>query len=167
MKLRAKIDEREVDVQLEGDGQIYVCRIDQREYKLILIEGTTNGFTFINEGRVLDFQVSRTGSADEFEVRLGDASFEVSVFDPKRLRGRDVSHQHDGGIIEITTAMPGKVVKVSVAEGDEVAQGQGLVVVEAMKMQNEIKAPRAGKVKRISCNEGATVNAGDVLATIE
>jgi biotin carboxyl carrier protein len=63
--------------------------------------------------------------------------------------------------------MPGKVVRVLVAPGDEVAAGQGLLVVEAMKMQNELKAVRPGRVETISAREGATVSAGEVLATIE
>jgi biotin carboxyl carrier protein len=62
--------------------------------------------------------------------------------------------------------MPGKVVRVLVAVGDEVAAGQGLLVVEAMKMQNEMKAPRPGKVLSLSAAEGSTVTAGEVLATI-
>ena len=68
---------------------------------------------------------------------------------------------------KIVAAMPGKVVRVLVAAGDEVAAGQGIVVVEAMKMQNEMKAPRAGKVVSLTAAAGATVKAGDVLASIE
>jgi biotin carboxyl carrier protein len=63
--------------------------------------------------------------------------------------------------------MPGKVVRVLVTVGDAVEPGQGIVVVEAMKMQNELKAPRAGKVTGIAAKVGATVTAGEVLATIE
>ena len=63
--------------------------------------------------------------------------------------------------------MPGKVIRVLAAPGDEVAAGQGIVVVEAMKMQNELKSTRKGKVLRIAVNEGATVGAGELLATIE
>jgi len=63
--------------------------------------------------------------------------------------------------------MPGKVVRVLVAPGDSVEAGQGIAVVEAMKMQNEMKAARAGKVLSVPAKEGATVAAGEVLATIE
>ena len=63
--------------------------------------------------------------------------------------------------------MPGKVVRVLVAPGDQVEAGQGLVVVEAMKMQNEMKASLAGRVATVPAREGATVAAGEVLATIE
>ncbi|HSB13592.1 MAG TPA: acetyl-CoA carboxylase biotin carboxyl carrier protein subunit, partial [Bryobacteraceae bacterium] len=63
--------------------------------------------------------------------------------------------------------MPGKVVRVLAAEGDLVEAGQGLLVVEAMKMQNEVKAPKAGRVAALAAREGGTVAAGDVLAVIE
>jgi biotin carboxyl carrier protein len=63
--------------------------------------------------------------------------------------------------------MPGKIVRVIAHEGDEVEAGQGLLVVEAMKMQNEIKAPKKGKVTKIAAKEGATVNAGDLLVIVE
>jgi biotin carboxyl carrier protein len=63
--------------------------------------------------------------------------------------------------------MPGKVVRVLIAPGDSVETGQGLIVVEAMKMQNEMKATRAGRVLSVTVKEGATVSAGQILATIE
>jgi biotin carboxyl carrier protein len=63
--------------------------------------------------------------------------------------------------------MPGKVVRLLVHDGDEVEQGAGVAVVEAMKMQNEIKSPKKGSVQKILVTEGAAVNAGDVLAIIE
>ena len=63
--------------------------------------------------------------------------------------------------------MPGKVVRVLVAQGDQVEAGEGLIVVEAMKMQNEMKAAKAGRVATLAAVAGATVNAGEILATIE
>ena len=63
--------------------------------------------------------------------------------------------------------MPGKIVRIMVSEKDEVKAGQGLLVMEAMKMQNEMKSPKDGNVRKILVAEGATVNAGDILAVIE
>jgi len=71
------------------------------------------------------------------------------------------------GVQEIKSSMPGKIVKVLVAEGDEVEQGQGLVVVEAMKMENEIKSPKAGFVKKVGVVEEETVEAGALLVVVE
>jgi len=63
--------------------------------------------------------------------------------------------------------MPGKVVRVLVETGQQVEVGQGVVVVEAMKMQNEMKAPKAGVIVSVNAEVGATVNAGDLLAVVE
>jgi biotin carboxyl carrier protein len=92
--------------------------------------------------------------------------FEIDVRDPRRFRRRSGA-AGAGGIHTVSAPMPGKVVRVLAAPGDAVEAGQGLLVVEAMKMQNEMKAPRSGKVASISAKEGATVVAGEVLATIE
>jgi biotin carboxyl carrier protein len=67
----------------------------------------------------------------------------------------------------VLAPMPGKVVRVLVEEGQEVEAGAGLVVVEAMKMQNELKSPKKGTVAELRARPGATVNAGDVLAVVE
>ena len=67
----------------------------------------------------------------------------------------------------ITAPMPGRVIRVLVEPGQEVAAGEGLIVVEAMKMQNEMKAPRAGRVASVKAEAGATVSAGDILVVIE
>ena len=92
--------------------------------------------------------------------------FEIDVRDPRRLR-RGAAGRGVDGVQTISAPMPGKVVRVLVAAGDSVEAGQGLMVVEAMKMQNELKSPRAGKVLSISTKEGSTVSPGEVLAAIE
>jgi len=91
--------------------------------------------------------------------------FELEVRDPRRFSRRSAGGQTEG-VQNISAPMPGKVVRVLVAPGDEVFAGQGLVVVEAMKMQNEMKAARAGIVLSVSARPGSTVTAGEVLATI-
>ncbi|MGA7302985.1 MAG: biotin/lipoyl-containing protein, partial [Candidatus Sulfotelmatobacter sp.] len=86
--------------------------------------------------------------------------------DPRSLRGR-ARAADDRGPKKIVAPMPGKVVRLLVKEGDEVELGAGVAVVEAMKMQNEIKSPKKGTVQKIMATEGAAVNAGDVLAIVE
>jgi biotin carboxyl carrier protein len=91
----------------------------------------------------------------------------VKLIDPKRLRSGQNSDRHDHGVTEILAPMPGKVVRVQTESGATVKKGAGLVVVEAMKMQNEMKSPRDGVVVSVNVKAGDTVNAGDVLAVIE
>ena len=100
-------------------------------------------------------------------MTIGGHEFDIELTDPKRLRGSTVDAEHAGGAAEIKTAMPGKVVRILVAAGAEVQKGDGVLVVEAMKMQNEMKSPKDGIVKEIRTTEGSTVNAGDILAVIE
>ena len=92
---------------------------------------------------------------------------EIKIFDPKRLRGTGAESEQTTGASEIKTAMPGKVVRVLAQVGAEIKQGDGVIIVEAMKMQNEMKSPKDGVIKEIRFAEGATVNAGDVLVIIE
>lgn len=101
---------------------------------------------------------------DGFEVELLGVRHEAQVVDPRRkaLRLADV-----GGAAAIKTAMPGRVVRTLVAEGDAVAKGQAVVVVEAMKMENELKAPREGTVKRLAVSPGDLVEAGTVLVELD
>jgi biotin carboxyl carrier protein len=92
--------------------------------------------------------------------------FHVGVFDPRELRGRR-SAANNSGPQAVIAPMPGRVIRVLVEPGQEVAADEGLIVVEAMKMQNEMKAPRAGRVAAVKTAAGATVSAGDVLLVIE
>ncbi len=100
------------------------------------------------------------------EISIGEHVFRFEIDDPRKWKraGRSASGHERA---DITAAMPGKVIRILAAAGDEVVEGQGIVVVEAMKMQNELKAPRAGRVTAIEVKENDSVNAGAVLATIE
>ncbi len=100
-------------------------------------------------------------------MQIGRHSLDIKLFDPKRLRGSGIDAEHGDGAAEIRTAMPGKVVRILVEKGASIEKGDGVLVVEAMKMQNELKSPKSGIVKDIRVEEGSTVAAGDVLAVIE
>jgi len=100
------------------------------------------------------------------EVSVDGRILRMEVFDPRDLRAGAHSRTQQGRR-QITAPMPGKVVRVLVAEGEAVESGQGLVVVEAMKMQNEMKSPQAGVVAEIRTQADATVAAGDILIVIE
>jgi biotin carboxyl carrier protein len=99
-------------------------------------------------------------------VMIDGHRFEIRVLDPRRWRRKSAGAAGEGPQA-VAAPMPGKVVRVLVKAGDAVAAGQGLVVVEAMKMQNELRAGRAARVLTVSAMEGATVAAGEVLVTLE
>jgi biotin carboxyl carrier protein len=120
-------------------------------------------YSVLLDGRSYEARVEETPGP--LVVVIDGYRFEVEVRDPRRRTRRSGGGSGDG-VQTVAAPMPGKVVRVLVASGDAVEAGQGLLVVEAMKMQNEMKAPRAGTVLTIGAKEGATVAAGEVLATI-
>ena len=100
------------------------------------------------------------------EISVNGRVFRVEVFDPRGLRAREQGGE-SRGLLKILAPMPGRVIRVLVELNQEVETGQGLIVVEAMKMQNEMKSPRAGRVVEVKTAPGAAVSAGEVLAVIE
>lgn len=161
MKLQAKIDGEKLDVEIvRGDGNV-TATVDGRKYSLGFSQPEPNIYAFRNGSQLTEAFVSPG------KVVVSGHEFEIDLIDPKRLRGSGVESDSAEGIAEIKTAMPGKVVRILVTVGDKVQKGDGVLVVEAMKMQNEMKSPKDGIVKEIRTTEGSTVNAGDVLAVIE
>ncbi|HJT68085.1 MAG TPA: biotin/lipoyl-containing protein [Pyrinomonadaceae bacterium] len=151
MKLKAIIGDKEEEVLLEFvDGRVS-ARVGARTYELEAREIEPGRYILFLNGRVREFRVDNT----------------VKIIDPKRLRSGQNSGGHHHGAAQIVAPMPGKVVRVQVEAGATVEKGVGVVVVEAMKMQNELKAPRAGVVVSLNVKPGDTVNAGDVLAVLE
>jgi biotin carboxyl carrier protein len=100
-------------------------------------------------------------------VVVGGRRFEFVVEDPRSLKGRRGVGAGKDGPRPVKAPMPGRVVRVLADVGDEVAEQQGVVVIEAMKMQNELKSPKAGRVVKVSAVVGETVQQGDVLVVVE
>ena len=164
MKLSLTIDGREDTIDLVspapacrfqlGDGPVRDANVEMAEPGV---------YTILIDGRSYDVFVEDTPSG--MVVSVEGHRFEIEARDPRRWSRKSAAV--GTGTVQIISPMPGKVIRVLAAPGDEVAAGQGIVVVEAMKMQNELKSTRKGKVLRIAVNEGATVGAGELLATIE
>lgn len=168
MKLITELNGEKHKISLNQTGEKVFAEIDGRNYELEVSEPEPNVFLFKHEGEIFEIFVSPNEKLNEpFQVNLANQQFEIKIFDPKRLRGSVAASGEVEGTAEIKTAMPGKVVRVLLEEGAEVQTGDGIIVVEAMKMQNEMKSPKDGIIKEIRFPEGATVNAGDVLAVIE
>ncbi len=118
------------------------------------------------EARVAPAPDGAPGQSDSWVVTIAEYDFRVQVRDPRtrRFAGRSLGHE---GPLDLLAPMPGKVVRVLVARDQEVAQDQGLVVIEAMKMQNELRAPRAGRVTEVHVREGLGIEAGARLLRLE
>jgi biotin carboxyl carrier protein len=162
MKVETLIAGRAGSLSLEGGNFLYK-RDDSAE-----IEGTFS-LEFLEPGcaSVLiggrSYRVTRGASG---EMLVNGSPLEVEVFDPRSMRGRK-SGEASEGRQNICSPMPGKIVRVLVSAGDAVEAGQGLVVVEAMKMQNEMKSPKTGRVVEVRTHADAAVSPGEILMVVE
>ena len=147
--------------QVEGR---WTCRLDGREIAVDAVLARPDVLSLRIDNKAYEVKCERVGS--EMHLWVGSVRFAAEVRDPRSFRGR-VRAADDHGAKKLLAPMPGKVVRVLVSQGAEVEAGTGVLVVEAMKMQNEVKSPRKGTVQKILAAEGAAVNAGDVLAIVE
>jgi biotin carboxyl carrier protein len=165
MKLLLNINGAESHLDMLAPGPECRFRLDGGPERAANVQVTEPGvYSVLMDGRSYEARVEQSGGM--LIATVAGWRFEVELHDP-RAWARKSGSRGGAGIETVTAPMPGKVVRVLVAPGDAVEAGQGLVVVEAMKMQNEMKASRAGRVLAVPANEGATVAAGEVLASIE
>jgi biotin carboxyl carrier protein len=170
MKLNAEIDGERVALEVRREGVRVVGEVGGRRYELEAREVGAGEYLLVHEGRVYECRVgAEPGAAGRgaLRVSVGAREYGITLTDPKHLRGAGPLAGEQGGLAQVKAPMPGKVVRVLVEAGQAVEAGQGVVVVEAMKMQNELKSPKSGTVAELRAEPGATVNAGDVLVVIE
>jgi biotin carboxyl carrier protein len=168
MKIQGEIGEKTHEIELHQDGRVVKAIIDGQEYEAEVSQPEPGVFLIKRDGKIFEAFVHPNSRIDRPKmVTVNGRDYEVKLIDPKRLRSSGSSADHAEGLAEIRTAMPGRVVRILVEKGSEVEKGDGVLVVEAMKMQNELKSPKNGVVKNISVAEGDTVAGGDILATIE
>jgi len=161
------IDNRQCRLELvrKGNGKNgWLCKLDGREVGVDPVLIRHDVLSLLIEG--VSYEVKRETTAAETHLWVAGARYRAEVRDPRSLHSRRASTGTAEGTKKILAPMPGKVVRVMVKEKMEVQAGQGVVVVEAMKMQNELKSPKQGIVQKVAVAEGASVNAGDVLLII-
>jgi len=156
------IDDRFARLSLDGDRFRYRRENGENiDLNFSLAAAGPNIASILIDGR--SYTVVLLGDG---EVSVNGRVFRVDVFDPRNMRGRKTAAVSEGRQA-VAAPMPGRVIRVLVEAGQKVESGQGLIVVEAMKMQNEMKSPRPGRVAEVKAAAGATVSAGDVLIVIE
>lgn len=159
------IDGKNHRLELNRSDGRWQCRLDGRELQMDAILSRRDVLSVIIEGK--SYEVKRELSAADLHLWVGPVRYAAEVRDPRSLRSRKGAGAEEAGPRKLVAPMPGKVVRVLVAEKTQVEAGQGIIVVEAMKMQNEIKSPKAGVVQKLVASDGAAVNAGDILAIVE
>ena len=159
------IDGKPHKLELTRDGERWSCRVDGRDLDANALITRPDVLSIVIDGT--SYEVKRERTANDLHLWVKNSRFAVEVRDPRSLRSRKAKAGSTEGPQKIAAPMPGKIVRILAPAGAAVAAGQGIIVVEAMKMQNEMKSPKSGTVKQVMVQEGATVNAGDVLAIIE
>lgn len=152
-------------VELARAGSAWHCKLNGRELPLDVVSIQNGILSILVDGK--SYEIKQETTATQTNIVVGSHRFPAVVRDPRSLRSRRRADSGEEGLKKVTASMPGKVVRILVPAGTAVDAGQGIVVIEAMKMQNEMKSPKKGIVKRINVAEGAAVEAGQVLAEVE
>jgi biotin carboxyl carrier protein len=166
MKFEVTVNNTRRIVELDGAANAWRISLDGKPVEADAVEIAPNIFSVLFNGKSYEIRVtpSPTGA---LTLQTGRNEFTAEVTDPRAWRGRRHGALEAEGRQQILAPMPGKIIRVLVQAGEKVQAGQGLLVVEAMKMQNEIRSPKSGTVERLLVKEGQPVNAGEVLAWVE
>jgi len=167
MAFIAKLGDQSYTLEIEEMGKsLYRVSVDGNEF---LVDGKKTGRT--NYSLIVDnrsFEIEVDHAEDEYRVLVDGRNYHVNLVDERRVRiGGGQSEIQLQGRQKVSVPMPGKVIAVLVSEGDSIEKGQGVVIVEAMKMENEVRSPIAGEVKEIKVKTGDAVEGGAVLLIVE
>jgi len=171
MKLNVTINNRQHQVELARDSSPLVATVDGVPHEITIHDShaarnAADGQTYLLSLANRIYECRSTGTL-EMEIAVGNRVYRAHVSDPRALPADAATADAAGGRARLTASMPGKIVRVMTRRGAQVEAGDSLVVVEAMKMQNEMKAPKSGTVVELHAEAGETVQAGDVLVIVE
>ncbi|MFZ0286329.1 MAG: biotin/lipoyl-containing protein [Terriglobales bacterium] len=159
-----QIDGKSYRLELERTDAGWRCRLDGREIPVDAVLARRDVLSVLIEGKA--YEIKRERTATDLHLWVGGVRYATELRDPRSLRSRKGGAGDDTGPRKLIAPMPGKVIRVLLPEQSQVEAGQGILVMEAMKMQNEIKSPRKGTIQKILATEGSNVNAGEVLAIV-
>lgn len=163
MKYVTTLNGRTFEIDIDKDGKILVNG-EPREVDFLALDEAL--YTIVMQHRSYELVIEEREG--DYEVLLRGRLFSGEVLDERAqlLRSQRVGAVSDSGELSIKAPMPGLVVSIPVSEGQSVSAGQTVIVLESMKMQNELKAPREGVVQRISVQAGQSVEQGKLLVTM-
>lgn len=158
-------EKRRRTVELERESRGWRVSLDGRPVRADLVQIDGHTISILLDGQSYTLQITQLPQG-ALTVQTALQEFTAEVADPRAWRSRHQGLLQAEGRQQVVAPMPGKVVRVLVNAGERVQAGQGLIVVEAMKMQNEIRSPKTGTVERLSAKEGQPVNAGEILCVV-
>lgn len=157
----------------EDDPHVYVVTMDGRVFHADAHTLPSEIVSVLIDNKSYDIDIDRVNETDPLDGRVGvrvrgrDIHLEMLDERRKKMRDAQATRFSESGLVRITSPMPGKVLRVTAEVGQAVKEGDGLVVVEAMKMENELKAPRDGIIKEIVAKVGESVDGGTLLLTLD
>jgi biotin carboxyl carrier protein len=151
-------------VEVQGREGVYRVRVDGRERSVNLLETGGDFVSLLIDGHSFELGLEKT--AEGYRVVFPDDALDVELLDATRDPSV-AARRAPRGPLRLLAPMPGRIVRVLVEPGQDAAEGQGLVVMEAMKMENEIRAPRPGRVREVAVREGQAVDSGAALVVLE
>jgi biotin carboxyl carrier protein len=165
MKYEVNIGGKTRVVEFARDSNGWQATLDGGPIAADVTEIAPNTYSVLLDGESHEICVTPSPGG-KLNLQMGRFEFEADVVDPRSWSGRRHAGVEAEGRQQIVAPMPGKIIRVLVKTGDRVEAGQGLLVVEAMKMQNEIRSSKSGTIERVLAEEGQAVNAGEVLCIV-
>lgn len=162
MDYSVTVDGKSYEIEITSVDERWKCNINGRECEIDFVQHAGGVASLLIDGK--SFEIRQWA---EDIISIDGRRYQATVEDLRSWRGRRSRDSGQSGPQKITASMPGKIVRVLGREGESIEAGQGIIVIEAMKMQNEIKSPKAGTLQKILVREGGNVNAGEVVAVIE
>jgi len=169
MELELTVNDRNAIVrEITRDGNLLTVAVDDDIYEVDLVKVGKGEYSVLYKGKSYNIEVIGTPDPKKYTVNTFYFTYGIEVIDAETryMRSREETGAHHGENI-IRSPMPGKVVKILVNVGDEVEQGQTVIIVSAMKMESEFKVGKAGKVIEIPVKEGDTIDGNQVMVVIE
>jgi len=168
MKTEIKTGKRTAHVELlENDGRLYKILLDEKEYSIDLVEAKENVYSVLLNGKSYDIFISPNYKEKTFVSQINHTNYNIEIIDQEKKYKQSRKGDSTEGENTIVSPMPGKIIKILCEKGEEVESGQVLIIVEAMKMESELKAKMSGKIKDIKVKETETVDANQTLIMIE
>jgi biotin carboxyl carrier protein len=161
--MKTEIQINGVKHTIEFDRSRMEFAIDGRQIIADAVLISPGTYSMLLNGRSFEITVEKIGG--NLMARAAGREFQVEILDPRSWRRAHGGSIELEGRQQVAAPMPGKIVRVLAVAGEKIEAGQGLLVIEAMKMQNEIRSPKSGTLERIA-REGKTVTAGEILAVV-
>ncbi|KAF0248124.1 MAG: biotin/lipoic acid binding domain-containing protein [bacterium] len=165
MKLELEIESKIFSVDWEQHNDTITATIDGTSYELVIMSPNPNVYTLLLNNQVYELAIEPNPLTNTNQVKVASQVITTKIVD-RRQRGHKID-KVASGTQPISAPMPGRIVQVLKNVGDEVKSGEGVIIVEAMKMQNELGSPKNGIVTAIKVKPGQNVVSGEVLAIIE